>query len=142
MGSGVGSHVLMYNGVDLGNLRLAVERLVKQGPGTDPSIKLPVTPRAKQVIKYAVEQAQGWKHNYVGTEHLLVGMLRERDGVAALVRAGFLAVTRQVGFQKDGRLLNSFRVGVPLGGVGTRGIASGCVVSYLPGECRRLRFRR
>lgn len=44
--------------------------------------KLPQTPRAKNVIKYAVEEAQALKHNYVGTEHILLGLLRETHGIA------------------------------------------------------------
>jgi ATP-dependent Clp protease ATP-binding subunit ClpC len=47
--------------------------------------KLPQTPRAKKVIEYAIEEARNLNHNYVGTEHLLLGLLREQDGVAAQV---------------------------------------------------------
>jgi ATP-dependent Clp protease ATP-binding subunit ClpC len=47
--------------------------------------KLPQTPRAKKVIEYAIEEARNLNHNYVGTEHLLLGLLREKDGVAAQV---------------------------------------------------------
>src|SRR5881392_3605669 len=47
--------------------------------------KLPQTPRAKKVIEYAIEEARNLNHNYVGTEHLLLGLLREHDGVAAQV---------------------------------------------------------
>ncbi len=47
--------------------------------------KLPQTPRAKKVLEYAIEEARHLNHNYVGTEHLLLGLLREQDGVAAQV---------------------------------------------------------
>ena len=47
--------------------------------------KLPQTPRAKKVIEYAIEEARNLNHNYVGTEHLLLGLLREQEGVAAQV---------------------------------------------------------
>jgi len=62
-----------------------VEKLVKRGPDMVTMGKLPQTPRAKKVIEYAIEEARSLNHNYVGTEHLLLGLLREQDGVAAQV---------------------------------------------------------
>ncbi|MDP6677248.1 MAG: Clp protease N-terminal domain-containing protein, partial [Pirellulales bacterium] len=58
---------------------------VKSGPDMVTMGKLPQTPRAKKVIEYAIEEARSLNHNYVGTEHLLLGLLREQDGVAAQV---------------------------------------------------------
>ncbi|MGP1273164.1 MAG: Clp protease N-terminal domain-containing protein, partial [Phycisphaerales bacterium] len=84
-GSGVGANVLKALGVDLRKVRLEVEKLVKQGPEMVTMGKLPQTPRAKKVIEYAIEEARNLNHNYVGTEHLLLGLLREHDGVAAQV---------------------------------------------------------
>jgi ATP-dependent Clp protease ATP-binding subunit ClpC len=84
-GSGVGATVLKNLDVDLRKVRLEVEKLVKQGPETVQMGKLPQTPRAKKVIEYAIEEARNLNHNYVGTEHLLLGLLREHDGVAAQV---------------------------------------------------------
>jgi ATP-dependent Clp protease ATP-binding subunit ClpC len=84
-GSGVGANVLKNLGVDLRKVRLEVERLVKSGPEMVTMGKLPQTPRAKRVIEYAIEEARNLNHNYVGTEHLLLGLLREQDGVAAQV---------------------------------------------------------
>jgi len=84
-GSGVGANVLKNLGVDLRKVRLEVEKLVKSGPEMVTMGKLPQTPRAKKVIEFAIEEARNLNHNYVGTEHLLLGLLREHDGVAAQV---------------------------------------------------------
>ncbi|HQE45357.1 MAG TPA: Clp protease N-terminal domain-containing protein, partial [Phycisphaerae bacterium] len=84
-GSGVGANVLKNLDVDLRKVRLEVEKLVKRGPDMVTMGKLPQTPRAKKVIEYAIEEARNLNHNYVGTEHLLLGLLREQDGVAAQV---------------------------------------------------------
>ena len=84
-GSGVGANVLKNLEVDLRKVRLEVEKLVKSGPDMVTMGKLPQTPRAKKVIEFAIEEARQLNHNYVGTEHLLLGLLREQDGVAAQV---------------------------------------------------------
>ncbi len=84
-GSGVGANVLKNLDVDLRKVRLEVEKLVKSGPETVTMGRLPQTPRTKKVIEYAIEEARNLNHNYVGTEHLLLGLLREQDGVAAQV---------------------------------------------------------
>ncbi len=84
-GSGVGANVLKNLDVDLRKVRLEVEKLVHAGPEMVTMGKLPQTPRAKKVIEYAIEEARNLNHNYVGTEHLLLGLLREHDGVAAQV---------------------------------------------------------
>jgi ATP-dependent Clp protease ATP-binding subunit ClpC len=84
-GSGVAANVLKNLDVDLRKIRLEVEKLVQSGPEMVTMGKLPHTPRAKKVIEYAVEEARNLNHNYVGTEHLLLGLLREEEGVAAQV---------------------------------------------------------
>jgi len=84
-GSGVGANVLKNLDIDLRKVRIEVEKLVKTGPELVTMGKLPQTPRAKKVIEYAIEEARNLNHNYVGTEHLLLGLLREHDGVAAQV---------------------------------------------------------
>jgi|TARA_B100001059_G_C17825609_1_gene581175 ATP-dependent Clp protease ATP-binding subunit ClpC len=84
-GSGVGANVLKNLDIDLRKVRLEVEKLVKSGPEMVTMGKLPQTPRAKKVLEYAIEEARNLNHNYVGTEHLLLGLLREQDGVAAQV---------------------------------------------------------
>ncbi len=84
-GSGVGATVLKNLDVDVKKLRLEVEKLVKSGPDMVTMGKLPQTPRAKKVIEYAIEEARALNHNYVGTEHILLGLLRESEGIAAQV---------------------------------------------------------
>jgi len=84
-GSGVGANVLKNLDVDIKKLRLEVEKLVKSGPDMVTMGKLPHTPRAKKVIEYAIEEARSLNHNYIGTEHILLGLLRETEGVAAQV---------------------------------------------------------
>ncbi len=84
-GSGVAAHVLKNLDIDLRKVRLEVERIVQSGPDTVPMANLPRTPRAKKVIEYTMEEARNLNHNYVGTEHLLLGLLREEEGVAAEV---------------------------------------------------------
>jgi ATP-dependent Clp protease ATP-binding subunit ClpC len=84
-GSGVAANVLKNLDVDLRKIRLEVEKIVQSGPDMVTMGKLPQTPRAKKVIEYAIEEARQLNHNYVGTEHLLLGLLREQEGVAAQV---------------------------------------------------------
>src|SRR5881397_736104 len=84
-GSGVAATVLRNMDVDLRKIRNEIEKIVQAGPEMVTMGKLPQTPRAKKVIEYAIEEARNLNHNYVGTEHLLLGLLREHDGVAAQV---------------------------------------------------------
>ncbi len=86
-GSGVAANVLKNLDIDLRKIRLEVERIVQHGPGAEQVVmgRLPHTPRAKKVIEYSIEEARNLNHNYVGTEHLLLGLLREQEGVAAQV---------------------------------------------------------
>lgn len=84
-GSGVGANVLAKQGIDLRRVRLEVEKLIKSGADMVTMGKLPQTPRAKKVIEYAIESASELDRKYVGTEHLLLGLIREGEGVAAQV---------------------------------------------------------
>jgi len=86
-GSGVAANVLKNLDIDLRKIRLEVEKIVQHGPGGEQVVmgRLPHTPRAKKVIEYSIEEARNLNHNYVGTEHLLLGLLREHEGVAAQV---------------------------------------------------------
>jgi len=85
-GSGVAACVLKNLGVDLRRIRLEVEKLMSVGPDPGaPAGKLPLTPLAKNVIEYAMAEARDLGHNCVGTEHLLLGLVREEEGVAAQV---------------------------------------------------------
>jgi len=83
--SGVAASVLKNLDIELQKVRLEVEKIVQSGPDMQTMGKLPQTPRAKKVIEYAIEESRDLKHDYVGTEHMLLGLLREVEGVAALV---------------------------------------------------------
>src|SRR5262249_18007031 len=84
-GSGIAVRVLKNLDIDLRKVRVEVEKIVQSGPDRVTMGKLPQTPRAKKVIEYAIEEARIFNHNYVDTEHLLLGLLREPDGVAGQV---------------------------------------------------------
>lgn len=81
--SGIAANVLKNLDIDLHKVRLEVEKIVQSGPDMVTMGKLPQTPKAKKVIEYAIEEARNLQHNCVGTEHLLLGILRETEGVAA-----------------------------------------------------------
>jgi hypothetical protein len=89
-GTGVGATVLKELGVDLKKTRLAVLGLVEEGQGPVSSEKLPYTPRAGKVMDIAIQEARLLGHNFVGTAHLLLGLLTEREGVGdhALIKLG------------------------------------------------------
>jgi ATP-dependent Clp protease ATP-binding subunit ClpA len=84
-GRGVAVEVLKKLDIDLWKIYLEVKTVVQSGFHSVETGMRPQTPRAKKVIEYALEEAHGFNHNYVGTEHLLLGLLREQEGVAALV---------------------------------------------------------
>src|SRR5215467_4581456 len=84
-GEGIAATVLNNLGVDLDHIRLAVENMVSSSGGTMTIGEIPFTPRAKRVLELAVDEARSLGHNYVGTEHLLLGLIREGEGVAAKV---------------------------------------------------------
>ena len=85
LGEGVAVNVLERLGISLESVRLEVERAVGQGPETKTVGNPPFTPRSKKVLQLAIAEAQSLHHTYVGTEHLLLGLLREGEGVAAQV---------------------------------------------------------
>ncbi|MBN3038598.1 MAG: ATP-dependent Clp protease ATP-binding subunit [Candidatus Omnitrophica bacterium] len=87
-GEGVASAVLQNMGLGLDKIRLEIEKLVQPGPASSVSGDIPFTPRAKRVIELSMEEARSLGHNYIGTEHLLLGLLREGEGVAAQVLLG------------------------------------------------------
>jgi ATP-dependent Clp protease ATP-binding subunit ClpA len=84
-GSGVAANVLKNLDIDPRTIRLEVEKIVLPAPDMVMTGNMPQTPRAKKVIEYSIEEARNLNHNYVGTEHLLLGLLREQEGVAAQV---------------------------------------------------------
>lgn len=84
-GSGVGANVMRNLDVDLRRVRLEAESLVRAGPHTVTMGKLPTTPRANLVIENARKESVGLGHNYIGTEHLLLGLMLDSGGVAGQV---------------------------------------------------------
>ncbi|MCH2100865.1 MAG: ATP-dependent Clp protease ATP-binding subunit [Planctomycetes bacterium] len=84
-GQGVAANVLKSMAIDLEKIRREVEKIVKSGPAMEPSVQIPFTPRAKKVVELALEEASNLGHNYIGTEHLLLALLREQEGIAAHV---------------------------------------------------------
>jgi ATP-dependent Clp protease ATP-binding subunit ClpC len=84
-GSGVAANVLKNMGIDLAKIRSEVEKIVKTGPSSQPIGQLPFTPRAKKVLELSMEEATNLGHNYIGTEHLLLGLIKENEGIAAQV---------------------------------------------------------
>lgn len=85
LGQGVAVNVLQKMGLDLQTVRSAVEKQVGVGPESKPSGNIPYTPRVKKVLALAGKEAKSLNHSYVGTEHILLGLLREGEGVAARV---------------------------------------------------------
>src|SRR6266542_334418 len=122
-GSGVAANVLKNLDIDLLKIRFEVEKLVQSSPEVGTPGKLPQTPRAKKVIEYSIEEARNFNHNYVGTEHLLLGLLREQEGVAAqvLMNLGLRLedvreeVLNIVGVNVEGRDNGGGRVSFPVG---------------------------
>jgi ATP-dependent Clp protease ATP-binding subunit ClpA len=88
-GSGNGANVLKGLDVDLRKIRLEIEKIVEIGPDMVTLGRLPQTPRAKKVITYTMEEARALGHDHVGTEHIVLGLLREQEGVAAQVLTNF-----------------------------------------------------
>ncbi|HEY6220937.1 MAG TPA: ATP-dependent Clp protease ATP-binding subunit, partial [Candidatus Eisenbacteria bacterium] len=84
-GEGIAATVLNNLGLDLDAIRQAVESMVAATGGTLTIGEIPFTPRAKRVLELSVDEARQLGHNYVGTEHLLLGLIREGEGVAARV---------------------------------------------------------
>jgi ATP-dependent Clp protease ATP-binding subunit ClpC len=85
LGQGVAVNVLQKMGLDLETVRAAVEKQVGTGPEAKPAGNIPYTPRVKKVLDLARREAKALNHSYVGTEHILLGLLREGEGVAARV---------------------------------------------------------
>ncbi|MEA5477460.1 ATP-dependent Clp protease ATP-binding subunit [Pseudanabaena galeata UHCC 0370] len=83
-GTGVAAKLLKSMGVNLKDARIEVEKIIGRGSGFV-AVEIPFTPRAKRVLELSLEEARQLGHNYIGTEHLLLGLIREGEGVAARV---------------------------------------------------------
>src|SRR3989338_3978224 len=85
LSEGVASQVFQNLGMDLRRVRAEIEKIGGTGDNMMLLGEIPFTPRAKKVLEYAVEEAQHMSHSYIGTEHILLGLIREEEGVAARV---------------------------------------------------------
>jgi ATP-dependent Clp protease ATP-binding subunit ClpC len=83
-GTGIAAKVLKSMGINLKEARVEVEKIIGRGSGFV-AVEIPFTPRAKRVLELSLEEARQLGHNYIGSEHLLLGLLREGEGVAARV---------------------------------------------------------
>ena len=83
-GTGIAAKVLKSMGINLKDARMEVEKIIGRGSGFV-AVEIPFTPRAKRVLELSLEEARQLGHNYIGTEHLLLGLIREGEGVAARV---------------------------------------------------------
>lgn len=98
LGQGVAMEVLREMGIDFETLRIEVEKAVGSGPDTKVGGEVPLTPKAKRVLELAMQEARKLQHSYIGTEHLLLGLIEEGEGVAALVLRNLgvdLGITRE-----------------------------------------------
>jgi hypothetical protein len=110
-GFGVGARVLREQGIQLDAIRKRVEETTGLGGVVITPGKLPLTELAKKVIEYSIEEARNLNHNYVGTEHLLLGLLREQEGVAA-------QVLMNLGLKPEDAREDTVRLLVPISGLG------------------------
>jgi ATP-dependent Clp protease ATP-binding subunit ClpC len=85
LGQGVATNVLKNAGLNLENVRVEVEKHLGVGLHQETIDHIPFTPRSKRIFEMAKEESKLLKHTYVGTEHLLLGLLRENEGVAARI---------------------------------------------------------
>ncbi|MGI8983026.1 MAG: Clp protease N-terminal domain-containing protein, partial [Acidimicrobiales bacterium] len=127
-GEGVAAKALEQLGISLEAVRTQVEEIIGQG-GSSPSGHIPFTPRAKKVLELSLREARQLGHNYIGTEHILLGLIREGEGVAAqvLVKLGAdLSRVRQQVIQ----LLSGYagKEGAPAGGPAGEATPAGSLV--------------
>ncbi len=108
-GEGVAGKVLTSLGVDLEKVRKAVEDIIGRGDRIVLG-EIGLTPRAKKVIEFAVDEARHLNHHYIGTEHLLLGLLREGEGIGAGVLESF-GLNLQDVRAKTIQVLNDYRNG-------------------------------
>src|SRR5687767_13182364 len=122
-GEGVAANALESLGISLESVRSGVEEIIGQGQ-TAPTGHIPFTPRAKKVLELALREALQLGHNYIGTEHILLGLIREGEGVAAQVLQKLGADLNRVR-QQVIQLLSGYAGGEPgQGGTSTTGEAA------------------
>ena len=116
-GTGVAAKVLKSMGVNLKDARVEVEKIIGRGSGFV-AVEIPFTPRAKRVLELSLEEARQLGHNYIGTEHLLLGLIREGEGVAARVLENLGVDLAKVRTQVIRMLGETAEVGAGSGGGG------------------------
>lgn len=114
-GTGIAAKVLKSMGINLKDARVEVEKIIGRGSGFV-AVEIPFTPRAKRVLELSLEEARQLGHNYIGSEHLLLGLLREGEGVAARVLENLGADPSNIRTQVI-RMVGENTEGVPAGGV-------------------------
>ena len=119
-GTGVAAKVLKSMGVNLKDARVEVEKIIGRGSGFV-AVEIPFTPRAKRVLELSLEEARQLGHNYIGTEHLLLGLIREGEGVAARVLENLGVDLTKVRTQVIRMLGETAEVGAGSGGGGSKG---------------------
>lgn len=97
-GTGIAAKVLMSMGIKLKSARIEVEKIIGRGSGFV-AVEIPFTPRTKKILEFSVEEARKLGHDYVGTEHLLLGLIREREGVAIKVLENLSVFIPTIRFQ-------------------------------------------
>ncbi len=88
-GDGLAVAILKKLNVNIGSVKSEIEKIVSAGSEFSPAGEIPFTPQAKKVLEYAISEARSLGHNYIGTEHLLLGLIREAEGIASLVLRDF-----------------------------------------------------
>ena len=122
-GTGIAAKVLKSMGISLKEARVEVEKIIGRGSGFV-AVEIPFTPRAKRVLELALEEARQLGHNYIGTEHLLLGLLREGEGVAARVLENLDADPAKIRSQVI-RMVGESQEAVGAGAGASGGAASG-----------------
>ncbi|MBI1382723.1 MAG: AAA family ATPase [Planctomycetaceae bacterium] len=127
--------LLRRRGVDLDRVRLEVEKLVRSGPAAPAAQQLPFTPGAKKVLEHSMGEAANLGHNYIGTEHVLLGLIKQGEGIAAKALSAFDVRLEDV--REDARAGNLARSneheqGRPAGGPPVRGPSAGHPASSAP----------
>ncbi|MEO9236713.1 MAG: Clp protease N-terminal domain-containing protein, partial [Jatrophihabitantaceae bacterium] len=125
-GEGVAAKAMESLGISLEAVRQQVEEIIGQGQQA-PSGHIPFTPRAKKVLELSLREALQLGHNYIGTEHILLGLIREGEGVAAQVLVKLGADLNRVR-QQVIQLLNGYQSKEPAGGNATEGAPSTSLV--------------
>ena len=88
-GDGLAVAILKKLNVNISAVKAEIEKIVSAGSEFSPAGEIPFTPQAKKVLEYSISEARSLGHNYIGTEHLLLGLIREGEGIASLVLRDF-----------------------------------------------------